>query len=402
MTVGDSDVSFHDTTVGTFAQDDWIVSPRLTLSYGLRSDWQSASSDLSLGARAGVAIAVDEARQNVIRIGTGSFYQRVEPEVTLDVLRQASQQQQMLIDHPSFFPSAPPNLAIEAASSATQRVADDALRTPEILMSAIGYDRQLGAKTFATLKYSYQHGSGLLRTRIFDAASVADTRAGLDAGRILQYESTGRLRRHELTSGWRWNGGERAALSVNYSYVHGRSDTDGRTTLPADGARLDDDFGPTAGDRTHAANVSAHFSLPGQLFVSPYVTAVSGRVFNITTGFDNNGDGAFTDRPALVAAGTPGAIVTSYGIFSANPAPGDLLVGRNAGREPGEVRVDLRLARAFRVAPRATFVIAANVENLFNRANYEGVNGVVASPSFGLPKRAALSRHLNLSANFNF
>jgi hypothetical protein len=203
-------------------------------------------------------------------------------------------------------------------------------------------------------------------------------------------------------SGSRWIAGARGTFFANYTFVHGRSDTDGRATAPADGSRLGDESGPMAGERTHHATVGAHFNFPAGLFVSPYLTAASGDVFNITTGFDNNGDGLFTDRPTLVAAGTPGAIVTPYGTFLADRTPGGSTVGRNFGEEPGMVRLDLRVSRAFRYPTGAAFVVAGNAENLLNRANLEGVNGVITSSSFGVPKRAGAPRRITLSAGVSF
>jgi Carboxypeptidase regulatory-like domain/TonB dependent receptor len=395
MTVGDPEVRFRDTSVAAFAQDDWSLTPRVTLSYGLRSDWQSASTSSQLGARAGLAIALDSARKNVILAGAGSFYQHIEPELTLDLMRfDGRHQKQVRIDHPSFFATVPADIVSSAASVPTSYVTDGALRTPQILISSVSYSRELTAKTFATLKYSHQRGTDLLRTRIVNAGELA--------GQVLQYESTGQLQRHELTSGLRWNARDDAGFSANYSYVHGRSDTDGRATLPADNAHLDQEFGPTAADRAHTANISAYFTVPGELSISPYVTAASGRVFNITTGFDNNGDGVFADRPAVVAPETAGAIATKYGSLLANPTPGTPTIGRNAGREPAAVRVDLRVSRAFRYRARASMVFAANVENVLNRANFEGVNGVVTSPVFGMPNRAEAARRVNLFASFNF
>jgi len=399
---GNPDIRFPESSLGAFAQDDWTPTPRVTLSYGLRSDWQSASSDARVGVRGGVAVALDGKRKNVVRAGAGTFYQRIEPELTLDVTRlDGRHQQQVLVDDPSFFPTVPADLASNSGSLPTIYVSHSGLHTPQILMSAASYERALTAHSFVTLKYSSQFGRDLVRTRNINAPDLAGDRPDARFGQVLQYESTGRLERHELTSGWRWNPGPRTFFA-NYSYVHGRSDTDGRATVPADGSRLDQEFGAAGADRTHAANIGANLTLPLGLFVSPYFIAASGRVFNITTGLDNNGDGLFADRPAVVAVGTPGAIQTVYGTFLPNRAADADLAPRNSGRDPAMVRFDVRVARAFRYRAAGSFALAVNVENVFNRANFEALNGVVTSPSFGLPKRAGSPRRVNLAASFSF
>jgi hypothetical protein len=78
------------------------------------------------------------------------------------------------------------------------------------------------------------------------------------------------------------------------------------------------------------------------------------------------------------------------------------MVTRNAGREPFTLRLDVRISRAFTVSPNASFVVAANVENALNRANFEGLNGVITSPSFGVANRAGVPRRLYLAAGFSF
>src|SRR5260370_7201767 len=64
-------------------------------------------------------------------------------------------------------------------------------------------------------------------------------------------------------------------------------------------------------------------TLPRAFQVGLVLSVVSGAPFDITTGFDNNGDTVATDRP-----------------------PG---VTRNTGRGPGTVQLDVRLAKTFNV-----------------------------------------------------
>jgi hypothetical protein len=402
ITRGNPDVRFRETSLGVFAQDDWIPTSRLTFSYGLRGDAQTAASQAGLGGRAGVAIAADTTRKNVIRMGAGTFYHRIEPELTLDIVRlDGRHQEEVRVNDPSFFPAVPANLGSVAASIPTIYTAASDLQAPQILMSAASYDRELPAGMFGTVKYSYQHGRDLFRTRNVNGLDV-EAQNPEGGSRVFQYESTGRLRRHELSSGWRWTTGARGSFFANYSWVHGRSDTDGRSSLPADAGRIGQELGPTAIDRTHSMNAGANVTLAADVQISGYVTASSGRVFNITTGYDNNGDGIFTDRPALVAVDTPGAIHTPYGSLLASRPAEAVMLQRNAGRDPASVRFDLRASRAFRYRPGGALVVTASVENLLNRANFEGGNGVLTSSSFGDPKRAGSPRRISLSSGLSF
>jgi hypothetical protein len=170
-------------------------------------------------------------------------------------------------------------------------------------------------------------------------------------------------------------------------------------TTPAD-SLAPHEFGPTAADRPHQVTAGATFTAPGAIAVSPYLSAASGRAFNITTGYDNNGDGVFTDRPSRVASTTGGAIQTPYGPFLVDGSAGTI-VTRNAGREPAAVRLDVRVSRVFR-SSATSLVLAAFIENAFNRAIFEGINGVITAPSFGRPNRAVMPRRVSVTASVSF
>ena len=108
-----------------------------------------------------------------------------------------------------------------------------------------------------------------------------------------------------------------------------------------------------------------------------------GRRYNVLAGFDRNqnGDGG-SDRPEGV--------------------------GRNAGRLPDLVQVDLRVARRFPVG-RLTLEGIAEVFNLFNRENVLEVNAIrfvrserEPNPDFGRPTRLADPRRLQLGLRASF
>ena len=106
---------------------------------------------------------------------------------------------------------------------------------------------------------------------------------------------------------------------------------------------------------------------PGKVRFSPYISASSGRPFNITTGRDYYGDSLNTDRPSLAAPGTPGAIVTQWGVFQPNPGPNDPRIARNFAEGPGlcldqpahEPHVGLRSERAAAATQHSAAAIPA-------------------------------------------
>ncbi|HWO00591.1 MAG TPA: carboxypeptidase regulatory-like domain-containing protein, partial [Blastocatellia bacterium] len=76
---GDPFIGFTQWQYGWFAQDDWKVSPRLFLSYGLRQELQTHLQDKwNLAPRFSVAWNPDKARKTTIRGGGGIFYNYVD------------------------------------------------------------------------------------------------------------------------------------------------------------------------------------------------------------------------------------------------------------------------------------------------------------------------------------
>jgi hypothetical protein len=113
--------------------------------------------------------------------------------------------------------------------------------------------------------------------------------------------------------------------------------------------------------------------------VAPIIQASSGRPFNVLTGFDNLGDGqATTHRP--------------------------LGLGRNVGLGPDFVSVDARVERAFRFKPERPVELRLTFEvfNLFNRTNFQTVNNIVgATPLSALPAQLE-GRRGNPAEPFSF
>ena len=132
----------------------------------------------------------------------------------------------------------------------------------------------------------------------------------------------------------------------------------------------------------------------------------SRRPLNIRTGFDDNGDLIFNDRPAGVGRNSvrvPGQWgssasfgyafsfgsrqVASGGGVSITQAAGGALSVNMTGSEP---------------VPRYRLNLSVNIQNLFNRPTYGGYSGVITSPSFLQPTSASGVRRTNINLNLTF
>ncbi len=351
---GDPAVSISQWEMGWFAQDDWRLSPRLTLSFGLRHEFQTNLGDKrNLAPRFGLAWQPD--KKSTVRAGAGLFYDYVESGITLDTLRLNGQlQRQFVIQRPGFFPNIPNILDGATQRQPTIRIKEADLKSPYAMISTISYERALPANLFASFGYTWSRGVHLLRSRNINAPlPFAVEQPFPGQGPILQYESSGLSTQNELWTNLRWNY-KRVSLSGRYTIASARSNTDGANQTPANSYDLSTEWGRSGRDARHQLFMNGSLTLPWQVRLNSFINITSGRPFNITTGRDNNRDTLFNDRPAFASADDSEAIVTRFGIFNPNPQVGDEIIPRNFGQGPGALNVSLNLSKTFNFGPTLT------------------------------------------------
>ena len=436
---GDPFIALSQWETGWFVQDDWRLSPRLTISYGLRHEFQTHLDDwINFAPRVGLAWS--PAQKSTIRAGAGLFYSGVESGITLDTTRlDGHHQEQLIIQRPAFFPNLPTDSGVALTAKSAIRVKDPALEAPYLVIANVSYERELPLRLFGSVGYTWQRGLHLLRTRNISAVTPATSDIDQFPGRgpILQFESTGRSTRHQLRMMLRTNFGRALSLFANYTLSSTRSDTDSAYSAPADSNDLSTEFGRSNFDQRHRVFVGGSVSPFWGLQLSPFVSVASGGPFNIRTGRDNNGDTLFTDRPAFASPGEANAVVTPFGVFNPDPRIGDIIIPRNFGAGPGQLNVSLNIAKTLRVGagrrapsggsqsaggrqqgasglvsgstpsqsgdPRAySLTFSANIDNLINHTNPAGFNGVLRSPFFGEANRALGARRIEVGLRFAF
>lgn len=422
---GDPFINLTQWQTGVFAQDDWQISKRLTVSYGLRSEFQTnLDGKINLAPRVAVAVRPFKKIEGSLRVGAGLFYSRVEPEITIDARRfDGVRQEELVIVRPPFFPVVP-TVFNRAAAQTTLRTKSPDLRAPAVFISTVSFERQLSKNLTATVSCNFERGNFLLRTRNVNApaASLNNQRPNPNVGAILQYESSGISKRREFIVGLQGELSDKFNFYGSYRLAYAKNDTNGATAAPANSYDLTSEFGRSDQDQRHQFYFESYIELPWKIAVSPNLFVASAAPFNITTGADDNGDTLFTDRPAFANAGDANAVTTPFGVFNPRPQAGDKIIPRNFGRGANEVSLNLNVSKTFGFGPenagrancqagklRCGFVnrrygltFGADVFNLLNRTNFGEFNGVLSSPLFGRPNRANDARRINLGVSLSF
>lgn len=360
VTGGNPLASVRQADLGLFVQDDWRLRPNFTLSLGLRYEGQSNIADrLDLAPRFGFAWGIGKQPKTVIRGGFGVFYDRVDESLTLQAIRlNGLNQQQYVVPFPNFFPDVPSldSLAANRLPSAIRKM-DAHLKTPYVAQGVLSVERQLPKNVSVSVTYAYSRGLHVLRSRNINAPlpgtysaenPAAAVRPFGHIGDIYLFESGGLFKQRQLITNV--NARISPMLSVFGFYALGKAEgnADGAQNFPANQYDLSAEWGRTAFDVRHRAMIGGSIAAPFGLRFSPFITASSGRPFNIMAGQDLNGDSLFNDRPAFAAsAAGPNVVSTRYGVFDLRPSPGLAPIPRNYGEGPGQFSVNLRLSRTF-------------------------------------------------------
>ncbi|NDJ12794.1 MAG: hypothetical protein EBY17_16600 [Acidobacteriia bacterium] len=405
--------------LGIFIGDDWKLRPNLTLNLGLRfenqtniSDWSNFAPRLALAWAPGST--GKKAGKTVIRAGAGFFYERFSMSNTLAVRRFAGgAQQQVVVAQPDFYPSAPPISSLNGnALTRSIQVVDENLRTPRILQAALTLERQVArnttlASTFSTTHVDHQYRSLAINTPLPGTGVLPFP----GRGPIFLMASGGLFNQHQLRTNVNTKMSDAVSLFGNYTWSKAVGNSDGFGSYPANPWNYEGEYGPAGNDIRHRVQFGGTMTMRWNIRLSPLFTLQSGSPFNITTGQDAFNTTLFNSRPGLAtSASKAGVVQTKYGLLDPNPVPGQALVGRNFGRGPEILMVNVRVARTWRFgraaegAPAATqsgsgplgifgggapaarpysLMASLSARNLTNTNNPGGIIGNLSSPLFG-------------------
>ncbi len=412
---GNPTVAYEFYRAGVYVQDDVKAHKTLTLSFGLRHEFQSrVDGKLNLSPRVGFTWAPRPNAKLVLRGGAGVVYQWFEPALYEQTLRvDGLHQYDVVVRNPGYPDPLDGGQADVLPPSRLQR--DPDLRLPRIRHASLVVQSMVRPMTTLVISATRQRGSSLFRGLNLNAPFASGARPFPEFGNITQVESSGRsaVDRLDVTASHAVlrQMTLRYMLSATYSLGRQRNDTDGAFSVPADGTNPGADWGPSASDVRHRGSLLFMGSLPFRLRLTAIAAASSAPPYNITSGIDSNGDAVFNDRPRGVgrnsSRGSAQADVmlrlgwsAGFGTRKATDGQGGpnlRAIRRDAERDPMGA-----LGALTGQASRIRLEFYGQVYNALNRVNRVGYRGVISSPLFGRPTASLPPRRVELGVRLDF
>jgi hypothetical protein len=410
ITTGTPVVSLNQLQAVLYAQDQWKLRPRLQLSLGLR--WAMQNNPITVGnagPRLGLAWSPDRKQKTVFHLRSGLFYGVVDPQTVLaDRQLNGTIQTQLQINNPTY--GSP--LTTGTSTITTLRAPMPGLTQVPSLQSHLGVEHDFPRHWHVQSNLYLVHAWDITRSRNINAPlddSPSGPRPLQPNLNLFQFQQTGHLGGNVLFVGVDQHSLKKLQIFAGYVRMDLRGNADSDTFFPQNSLSGSGELARPSWEATHQLIAFTNYVLPKGANLSFQFNAASGLPYNVTTGFDNNGDGVFNDRPVYATAPNSGPSATVYNTAfgSLSPTGTGASIGRNAGTLPWNVHLDTNLSRTFKLPHSATKEgqsLAVNLRstNLLNHNNVLAVGGVLGSPLFGQAYQSDPGRRVEAGLRWSF
>ena len=444
--IGDPRVAYTNIQGAVYIQDDVKVRKGLTLTGGVRYELQTHVPDyLNFAPRAGFTWAPFKSGKTTLRGSWGMFYDWLPTGTYAQTLQvDGFRQRELNIINPSF-----PDPGSAGNTPPTNRylLAPDRPMAYAQRLSA-GLAQTLSRRVNANVLYSYGYRYSLLIGRNLNAP-VDGVRPDPSFANVVLATPDGKGTQHYVNASvninlaplgpqggappggggpimiggggggpmmvmmgggppvstgprWAW----RRGLTIGGFYNLGRQydNTDGAFSIPAT-LNLDDEWGPAVFDRRHNGNIFITSNALRNFSARLGMNGSSAPPLTIRTGFDDNGDLIFNDRPAGVGRNS----ARTKGQWNANANFGyAFTLGKKQVTSGGGVQISGGPAgltvnpTGMQTQPRYRLNLTVNIQNLFNQPVYSGFSGAMNSQFFLQPTRADGVRRVTFNAGVSF
>jgi hypothetical protein len=423
--VGLLDTSFSQYQLGFYVQDDFRVSNRLSVGFGVRNEMQSHIGDkLNLMPRVGFALS-PFGETTSIRGGYGIYYDWYGANLHDTTLRlNGLAQRDILINYIYDEQGNLLNSVSPESRPSNRTVAAPDLEMPYVHQASVGLQQQLPGDVQFQATYQRILGRNQLRGRDINYGVLTTDEFGRPVrvrpdpqwNIVTQIESTGESERDSLTfqvrKQFRTEERQWGFMNLSYQLGEGRSNFGGATSLPSDSLNLDLDWGPDGQDVRHQFQAQGVAMLPYELRLQTRIQLRSAPAYNMTTGRDDNFDGVINDRPDGVTRNSLRGDATwhltnlsiqktiGFGGPRADGGGGGAQRGggpRGGGGFPGGGR-----GGNFGGNSRYNVQLSLDVSNPLNRVIRQGYTGNMLSPFFGTATGVAQARRVEFNTSFRF
>jgi hypothetical protein len=337
-----------DTEYAFFAQDHWMVTPRLALDLGIRAESQVLSESLRVAPRAGIAWTPFAHAGTIVRAGFGWFYDRVPlnvysfdryPNETITMFGPGGQ----ITGGPWLYLNQLATANTEFPFVFQEPAAGNF--SPRTATGNVQIEQQLSEHLRLRIGYTLKQSDGL---PILNPVAPSARNGGVGVNLL---SGTGQSRYHqfEVTARVRLN--DKRQLFFSYVRSAARGDLNdfanylGNFPVPI---IRPNQFGSLPADLPNRFLAWGMLQLPAGFRVAPIVEYRSGFPYAVTDAAQN-----FVGVPY-------------------------------AQRFPGFLSVDSRISKDIKVNPKYTVRLSVSGYNLTNHFNPEAFHNNVADPAFGL------------------
>lgn len=410
--------------VAAFAQDDWRVSPRLTLNMGLRYELDTDVKNISnygginplvrtflqgnrtrdknnFAPRGGFNLATKDGKTS-LHGGYGIYYDRVTLEVislergldgrALPIEVRAGNVffiQPQCLFNPACgqFPPPAPTLAnpftgfvLPGAGAGGINIIDNKLQNPMVQQTNVGIQHEFGGNYVVRADYLHNFGTHFIIGRtigqVFNpVVGGPDLVKNLESSVKTKYDGLLVSVERRYARGLQL----RASYTLSKAFNYANDDQIPFSNGPLDSNNLQLEYAPTPNDQRHRFTFAGVIDAPFGFHISPLFTIASGVPMDIQLP-DGSSRIPALQRNAGGRLFHTGAELNNF-IRQINTAGG--VAGQPLPLVRDDVRFndsfnsfDLRLSKAFRFKERVSIEPIAEVFNLFNVTNVLGVSNV--------------------------
>ncbi len=419
MRVGDNALARDVMMYAAFAEDQWRVTPELTIALGLRYDLQLLRGDLqgeplpdipaeelwkrfvigdlrginfqaypndmtNFAPRVGLAWSPGGGGRTVVRAGAGIFYDTIWTNDTGNVVQNypgvfvktyANDVRVTGIPN-SWFPNIPPLEKLSPLGSSSVDLPNPDAMNPRTHQFSLGGQHQITNTIAVSLDGVYTLGLHFPRNWNVNSRRADGTYPIEPSGTIMNANDFGN--RYKTTQIQTRVDRRAASLGFRLAYTWMKAEA---FADPVDYYNRNADWGATSNDVRHRVVFSSSYRVPRiDVLVGGIMTASSAPPYNVTTGRDDNNNRTTNDRPIV-----DGKMIPPY-----------------SERGSNYFNIDLRLSKLIQFSQHRRLEILWEMFNVTNRVNYGGYVGNQRSTNFGKPSYALAPFQGQFGLRFDF